>query len=71
MKKNIIKKVLCKWLKKKVYNDTLPIANNIARFEWVYNSPFREWRDRIWVVNHYPFKQKEGYDKCLKEYLLH
>lgn len=65
----IIKKVLRKWLKKIVYSKDSPIANNIARFEWVYNSPLHQWRDRIWVVNHYPFKQKEGYDKCLKEYL--
>ena len=64
----LIKKVLRKWLKKKLYINA-PISTNIARFEWVYNSHLKEWRDRIWVVNHYPFKQKEGYDKCLKEYL--
>lgn len=69
MIQNIIKKVLRKWLKKTVYSIDSPITNNIARFEWVYNSPLHQWRDRIWVVNHYPFKQKEGYDKCLKEYL--
>lgn len=69
MIQNIIKKVLRKWLKKTVYSIDSPIANNIARFEWVYNSPLNQWRDRIWVVNHCPFKQKEGYDKCLKEYL--
>ena len=64
----LIKKVLRKWLKKKLYINA-PISTNIARFEWVYNSHLKEWRDRIWVVNHCPFKQKEGYDKCLKEYL--
>lgn len=46
----IIKKVLRKWLKKKVYNDFLSISTNVARFEWVYNSPLHQWRDRIWVV---------------------
>lgn len=46
----IIKKVLRKWLKKKVYDNNQTLTNNIARFEWVYNSPLNEWRDRIWIV---------------------
>lgn len=64
----IIKKVLRKWLKKKVFAN-IPLANNIARFEWVYNSPLHQWRDRIWVVSHNPYIGEEAYDKCLREYL--
>jgi len=51
MTQKIIKKMLRKWLKKKVYNDFLSLPTNVARFEWVYNSSLHEWRDRIWVVN--------------------
>lgn len=69
MIQNIIKKVLRKWLKKKVYSNASPIANNIARFEWVYNSPLKEWRDRIWVVTYCPYTGVEKYDKYLQEYL--
>lgn len=46
----INKKVLRKWLKKKVYTKNNLLKHNIARFEWVYNSPLHEWRDRIWVL---------------------
>ncbi len=57
-----IKKLLRKWLKKKVYRD-ISLASNVARFEWVYNSPLHEWRDRIWVVNNCPCVEKEGCDE--------
>lgn len=60
----LIKKVLRKWLKKKLYINA-PISTNIARFEWVYNSRLKEWRDRIWVIKHCT----ENRDKCLNEYL--
>ncbi len=69
MIQKVIKKVLRKWLKKKVYTNSYPLTTSIARFEWVYNSPLKEWRDRIWVVHHYPYKSTEGYDKYLREYL--
>nr|DAG88085.1 MAG TPA: hypothetical protein [Crassvirales sp.] len=52
MIQNIIKKVLRKWLKKKLYNSNHLLTTNIARFEWVYNSPLHQWRDRIWIVTH-------------------
>lgn len=69
MIQNLIKKVLRKWLKKKVYTRNVLLTHNIARFEWVYNSPLHEWRDRIWVlVNNSSCKIKEC-DKCLREYL--
>lgn len=68
MIQEIIKKVLRKWLKKKVYISS-PMTRSITVFEWVYNSPLREWRDRIWVVHHYPYMIVEGYDECLREYL--
>lgn len=60
----LIKKMLRKWLKKKLYINA-PISTNIARFEWVYNSHLKEWRDRMWVIKHCP----ENRDKCLNEYL--
>lgn len=60
----LIKKVLRKWLKKKLYINA-PISTNIARFEWVYNSHLKEWRDRMWVIKNCP----ENRDKCLNEYL--
>lgn len=62
--KLIKKKVLRKWLKKKLYINA-PISTNIARFEWVYNSHLKEWRDRMWVIKNCP----ENRDKCLNEYL--
>lgn len=70
MIQNIIKKVLRKWLKKKVFAN-IPIANNIARFKWVYNSPLHQWRDRIWAVKQCD-KTIAGIDfldKVLEEYL--
>lgn len=51
----LIKKVLRKWLKKKLYINA-PISTNIARFEWVYNSHLKEWRDRMWVIKKLPRK---------------
>lgn len=69
MIQNLIKKVLRKWLKKKVYTRNNPLTLNIARFEWVYNSPLHEWRDRIWVLNNSPSYSVGEYDRCLKEYL--
>lgn len=60
----LIKKVLRKWLKKKLYINA-PISTNITRFEWVYNSHLKEWRDRMWVIKNCP----ENRDKCLNEYL--
>lgn len=61
----IIKKVLRKWLKKKLYNSNSPLDSNVAHFEWVYNSPLHQWRDRIWVVTHNQHKGVGGYDSCM------
>lgn len=71
MIQNIIKKVLRKWLKKKLYNSSFLYTTNVARFKWVYDSPLRQWRDRIWVVKQYD-KTIAGIDfldKVLEEYL--
>lgn len=71
MIQNIIKKVLRKWLKKKVYNSYQTLSTNIARFKWVYDSPLHQWRDRIWVVKQCD-KTIAGIDfldKVLEEYL--
>ena len=71
MTQNIIKKMLRKWLKKKVYNSSFLYTRNVARFKWVYDSPLRQWRDRIWVVKQCD-KTIAGIDfldKVLEEYL--
>lgn len=70
MIQEIIKKVLRKWLKKKLYSNYQTLTANIARFNWVYNSPLREWRNRIWVVNQHSagIAGIEFLDKVIKEY---
>lgn len=68
MIQNIIKKVLRKWLKKKLYNSSFLYTTNVARFKWVYDSPLRQWRDRIWVVTHTKYTNMDLYNKYL-EYL--
>lgn len=71
MIQNIIKKVLRKWLKKKLYNRDSFTTTNIARFEWVYNSPLHQWRDRIWLVKQHnkTIAGIDFLDKVLEEYL--
>lgn len=69
MIQKLIKKVLKRWLKKKVYTKNNLLKHNTERFEWVYNSPLYEWRDRIWVLVNNPSCGVREYDKCLKEYL--
>lgn len=67
MIQNIIKKMLRKWLKKKLYVARDLVATNVTRFEWVYNSPLHEWRDRIWVVKH--SDRNSQLDLILEKYL--
>lgn len=71
MIQNIIKKVLRKWLKKKLYNRDSFTTTNIERFEWVYNSPLHQWRDRIWLVKQHnkTIAGIDFLDKVLEEYL--
>ena len=71
MIQNIIKKMLRKWLKKKLYSSSFLFATNVARFNWVYDSPLRQWRDRIWGIKQHD-KTIAGIgflDEVLKEYL--
>lgn len=65
MIQNIIKKVLQKWLKKKLFSKDYPLSVNVARFKWVYDSPLYEWRDRIWVVTHNQYRGLNMYDSCI------
>lgn len=46
-----VKSMLRKWLKKRVYREGLCPDDNFKRFEWAYNAPLREWRDRIWCLD--------------------
>ena len=52
MKQSVIKKVLRKWLKKKVISH-IGAFNPHAKeyFEWIYNAPVREWKDRLWCLS--------------------
>lgn len=63
----MIKKMLRKWLKKKLYDSSERLAANVTRFEWVYNSPLHEWRDRIWVAKH--SDRNSRLDLILEKYL--
>lgn len=65
MIQDIIKKVLRKWLKKKLYSSAYSLNINVARFKWVYNSPLHQWRDRIWVVTHTQYKGISVYDSVI------
>ena len=48
-----IKKVLRKWLKKKVMSHTGALNPHFKKyFEWIYNAPVREWKDRIWCLSY-------------------
>lgn len=46
-----IKRMLRKWLKKRVYRQGIDFSSNEERFKWVYNAPLREWKDRLWCID--------------------
>ena len=46
-----MKRMLRKWLKKRVYRQGIDYSSNEARFKWVYDAPLREWKDRIWCID--------------------
>ena len=46
-----IKRMLRKWLKKRVYRQGIDYSSNEERFKWVYDAPLREWKDRIWCID--------------------
>lgn len=53
MIQTIIKKMLRKWLKKKVMTHTGAFSPHFnAYFEWIYNAPLREWKDRLWCMRY-------------------
>ena len=52
-----IKRMLRKWLKKKMYCQGRRLSSNEERFYWVYDAPLREWKDRIWCL--------ENRDMCI------
>lgn len=47
-----IKRMLRKWLKKRVYRQGISYSSNDERFKWVYDAPLREWKDRLWCIDH-------------------
>lgn len=46
-----LKRMLRKWLKKRLYRSGIGFDSNKERFLWVYDAPLREWRDRIWCLD--------------------
>lgn len=52
---NIIKRMLRKWLKKRIAVKTIPIGSYVSCVEWVYQLPLSQWRDGIWSL------EKGGY----------
>lgn len=46
-----IKRMLRKWLKKRVYRQGISFSSNDERFKWVYDAPLREWKDRLWCID--------------------
>ncbi len=69
MIENIIKKMLRKWLKKKLYTSGDKLSLNIDRFNWVFGSPLHKWKGRIWVVKNNPYASKDFCKQVYKEYL--
>ena len=65
---DIIKPLLRKWLKKRVAS--LATRHEYGPptevFKWVYDSPVRQWRDRLWCIgranSRYIDEIKEFYD---------
>lgn len=52
MIEQIIKKMLRKWLRKKIIKHTGAFSPYIEiRFNWVYDAPVWEWRDRLWCLS--------------------
>lgn len=45
-----VKRMLRKWLKKRIYTERFTFETNNSRFNFVYDAPIHEWRDRIWCL---------------------
>lgn len=45
-----VKRMLRKWLKKRIYTERFSFEINNKRFDFVYDAPIHEWRDRIWCL---------------------
>ena len=44
--------MLRKWLKKKIIAHIGAFSPYFKEhFEWVYNAPIREWKDRLWCLS--------------------
>ena len=69
MIEQIIKKMLRKWLKKKVFIYGQPLRVNVIYFNWVYKAPLQQWKDRVWVTRHCPCTGEEGLSRMLSDYL--
>ena len=60
--------MLRKWLKKRIIENTGAFSPYIEiRFNWIYNAPVLEWKDRLWCLSF--ARDIETLDKVL--HLLH
>lgn len=68
MIEQIIKKMLRKWLKKRIIEKTGAFSPYVEKyFNWIYNAPVCEWKDRLWCLCF--AKETDALDKVL--HLLH
>lgn len=63
-----VKRMLRKWLKKRIYNKNYGFNVNNSRFNFVYDAPIHEWRDRIWCLENC-IDTTDNPDLLLKLYL--
>jgi hypothetical protein len=66
-----IKRMLRKWLLKKVYSEYRYLSCSLEFAEWIYNSPLNEWSDKLWCFKQSLMNPKlahDLYDKYLKSH---
>lgn len=64
----LIKRMLRKRLKKRLGLTMCKVfcEEDRRKFEWVYNAPLTQWRDRIWVCKDCMYKSVEECDNAYK-----
>lgn len=64
----LIKRILRKWLKKRLGLTKCNVfyEKDRRKFEWVYNAPLMQWRDRIWVYKNCTYESEWDYDIAYK-----
>lgn len=62
-----IKRMLRKWLLKKVCSKHSTSPENFYNAAWIYNSPLCEWKDKIWCAVKDPSSAEWLYENYLKK----